>query len=406
MSHVLPFEGGPQRCLSGRSGASSDRTSCSLMAEPEMRHGEDFPFRWVTCEPVFWQHLGAMGGTGTIGGVTLRWAEATDVGRTRSVNEDAVFAGPPLFVVADGMGGHSAGDVAAGLVVERLGLLVDVRLPAMKAVVEALRDVNAAILQRGQSSVDQTGMGTTAVGLVFVDNGERVSLMLFNIGDSRAYLSRDGRIEQLSIDHSFVQELVDAGELTASDARTHPERNVVTRALGVADAVQADYWLRAPAPGERYLLCSDGLTGEVEDAAIGAVLARSESPEDAAIGLVEAALAAGGRDNVSVVVLDVVRLEDADGATSDTAPRIGSIDAVPDAAPAVPEPRPAADMVDLANLPGRRSRRGRRRQKQAAVLIDGIPDLPASDESAEPADMPVFEPADSREPDTLEPDDG
>lgn len=368
-----------------------------------MRHGEEFPCGRVTHEPIIWQHLGAMGGTGTIGGVRLRWAEATDVGRTRSVNEDAVFAAPPLFVVADGMGGHSAGDVAAGLVVERLGLLVDAQLPVMKAVVEALREVNTAILQRGQSSVDQSGMGTTAVGLVLVDNGERVSLMLFNIGDSRAYLWSDGRIAQLSIDHSFVQELVDAGELTASDARTHPERNVVTRALGVADVVQADYWLRSPSPGERYLLCSDGLTGEVEDAAIGAVLAASESPDDAALRLVEAALAAGGRDNVSVVVLDVLGLDDVDVSTGDTAPRLVSIAA--DALPPAQEPEPSADMVDLAKLPGRRSRRSRRRQKPTSPLIDGIPDLPAS-EAAGGVEMPVFEPVDPLEPDTMETHDG
>jgi protein phosphatase len=260
-----------------------------------------------------------MGGTATAGGVTLGWAAATDVGNDRAVNEDAVLAAPPVFLVADGMGGHQAGDVASSLVVDRFGTLADGELRPVQDVVGLLDDVNRSIFEEGQRTLARSGMGTTAVGLLLVDNGDRSSWLLFNIGDSRAYRWADGELEQLSVDHSYVQELIDAGEINEVSARAHPHRNVVTRALGVEDELQPDLWLRPPRPGERYLLCSDGLSSEIDDLEIGRILARG-SLQDAADALIGSALAAGGHDNVTVLVLDVLDV-DAGVAAETTAPR-------------------------------------------------------------------------------------
>lgn len=260
-----------------------------------------------------------MGGTATAGGVTVAWAAATDVGKQRSVNEDAFLAAPPVFVVADGMGGHHAGDVASRLVVEQFATFGGAGLRSVQDVVGLLDDVNRSILDSGRRSRAMSGMGTTAVGLMLVDNGDRSSWLLFNIGDSRAYRFGDAGLEQLSVDHSYVQELVDAGEITAASARTHPHRNVVTRALGVEEGPKPDLWLRSPLAGERFMLCSDGLSSEVDDEGIADVLATGTA-EVAAAALVGHALAAGGHDNVTVMVLDVVEVDD-ELAAVDTSPR-------------------------------------------------------------------------------------
>ncbi len=260
-----------------------------------------------------------MGGTATTGGVTLGWAVATDVGNERAVNEDSALAAPPVFVVADGMGGHRAGDVASALVVDRFESIVDGDLRAVADVVGLLDEVNASILAEGERSVARSGMGTTAVGLLLVDNGDRSSWLLFNIGDSRAYRWADDELEQLSVDHSYVQELIEAGEIAQSSARTHPHRNVVTRALGVEEGPQPDMWLRPPRAGERFLLCSDGLSSELDDDEIGQLLA-DNTVDEVAAALVERALAAGGHDNVTVLVVDVIAVDD-EVAAGTTAPR-------------------------------------------------------------------------------------
>ncbi len=268
-----------------------------------------------------WQHLPPMAGSGTTARVTMRWAAATDVGRVRSVNEDSVLADPPLFVVADGMGGHKAGDVASSLVVEQLGHLVESPPVRPEEVSDLLGSANSEILSAGASQGEERAMGTTAVGLVLIDGPSGPSWMVFNIGDSRIYRCMDGAVEQLSVDHSYVQELLEAGRITERAARTHPQRNVVTRALGVDADAQADLWLRSPVPGERFVLCSDGLSGEVAPEALNAVVSQPRSPEETAGSLVDMAMAAGGRDNISVIVVDV---EGVDGVSHDdhiTSPR-------------------------------------------------------------------------------------
>lgn len=320
----------------------------ALMPRPYARLDESMEVTQVaegggqaTSQRRIWHDAHPMGGTATTGGVTVRWAAATDVGNQRKVNEDAVLALPPVFVVADGMGGHQAGDVASGLVVDRFGSIVEGVLSDVGVVVDILEDVNESILAEGRRTGARSGMGTTAVGLLLVDNGERASWLLFNIGDSRAYRLLDGRLEQLSVDHSYVQELIDAGQITARSARTHPHRNVVTRALGVEEGSQPDIWLRPPQVGERFLLCSDGLSSEVDDAGIRRDLAPG-SVQDAAQRLVQSALAAGGHDNVTVLVVEVLDLYEA-SAIEVTSPRDGITARV----------EPEIDMV-----PSRTERRG------------------------------------------------
>jgi len=230
--------------------------------------------------------------------LTLRWGSATDVGRVRTLNEDSVLAVPGLFVVADGMGGHAAGEVASRLAVEEFARLAEQSPVRAEDLTETVRLANDHILSAGAERGDQLGMGTTLTGLGVVAAEQGEQLAVFNVGDSRVYRFAAGRLEQLTVDHSAVQELVDAGRLSAQAARTHPRRNVVTRSLGSDPGPAPDLWLVPPAPGDRYLVCSDGLTGELEDPVIAELLAANPDPQAAADQLVVRALAAGGNDNV------------------------------------------------------------------------------------------------------------
>lgn len=257
----------------------------------------------------------------TIGGVTLTWGSSTDVGLVRSVNEDSVLAKPPVFLVADGMGGHDAGDVASMLAASTIGSMVENPPSSTEEVASLIAAANAEILVAGASQSEEKAMGTTAVGLVLVASAAGPVWMLFNIGDSRVYRFSSGTLEQLSKDHSYVQELVDAGQITPAAALTHPQRNVVTRALGVEPEVQADLWVRSPMPGERFLLCSDGLSGEVGDAVIAATLGGGGRPQALCDDLVRTALESGARDNVSVLVIDVESVDGVDADDYITAPR-------------------------------------------------------------------------------------
>lgn len=239
----------------------------------------------------------------TVGGADLVWGAATDVGRTRSLNEDSLLATPPVFVVADGMGGHEAGEIASALVVERLRALATGAPASVEAVVAEIRHVNSLLVEAGGGG--SRSMGTTAVILAVVDNGGTTSWLVGNIGDSRAYCWRRDRLNQITRDHSFVQDLIEAGAVDAAEARRHPQRNLVTRALGLDEGVEADFWVRPVRPGERFLLCSDGLTGELTDEEIAAEMALGDPPADTVERLVRMAVEAGGRDNVTAVVVDV-----------------------------------------------------------------------------------------------------
>jgi protein phosphatase len=283
--------------------------------------------------------------------VALGWAAATDVGRVRSVNEDSLLADPPVFMVADGMGGHEAGDVASALAVERLGRLVDSPPTMPEEVSAAISGANAAILAAGARQGDEKAMGTTAVGLVLIAAPSAPTWLVFNIGDSRIYRYLQGDLEQLSVDHSYVQEMMDMGRMTASAARTHPQRNVVTRALGVDDEAQADLWLRTPVPGERFILCSDGLSGEVGSQEMSRILSRSGPPDEAAAALVDLAMTCGGADNITVIVVDV---EEVDGVAYDdqiTSPRGETTRENPTATPGHPPADDASDLPSIIRVP-------------------------------------------------------
>lgn len=228
----------------------------------------------------------------------------TDVGRVRSHNEDGLIAGRRVWAVADGMGGHAAGDVASSLMIGRLHALDEADALRPTDLLTALAEASETVRQHGDEHPRSAGLGTTVTGLAAVEVDGEDRWAVFNVGDSRVYRLADGELARVTVDHSEVEELVAGGIITADQARHHPLRNIVTRSVGGANPPAVDLWLLAPTPGERFVVCSDGLNSEVEDADI-ARLAATPDPQDAAEALVAAALAAGGRDNVTVVVVDV-----------------------------------------------------------------------------------------------------
>ncbi|NHI19522.1 PP2C family protein-serine/threonine phosphatase [Phycicoccus endophyticus] len=237
--------------------------------------------------------------------VVVRAGSATDVGRVREHNEDSVVVGARVFAVADGMGGHAAGEVASQLVAEALAGL-EQRLPAgPEDVTEALHEANRRVLQAQQGRPELRGMGTTATGLVVAGAPDEEGWVVFNVGDSRVYRVADAQIRQVSRDHSEVRELLEAGLLAPEDVATHPLRNVITRSLGTDPAPDPDIWELPVTPGERFVVCSDGLSNELDDGQILELATEHPDPQRAAEELVDAAVRAGGRDNVSVVVVAV-----------------------------------------------------------------------------------------------------
>lgn len=230
------------------------------------------------------------------------WGSATDRGPVRRVNEDALLAHPPVFLVADGMGGHAAGALASRVAVEEFRTLTGRTSVTPDEVHEVFGRIGTALRRRvpaGQSA------GTTVAGVAVATLDGDAYWLVFNIGDSRVYRVGADGLEQVSVDHSVVQELVDRGMLAPEDAAGHPERFVITRAVGTDAAPEPDYWLIPALPGDRILVCSDGLTNELDDPAIERVLGTLDDPQEAAQHLVERAVAAGGHDNVTVVVVDV-----------------------------------------------------------------------------------------------------
>ncbi len=312
----------------------------------------------------------------------LRVGATTHTGRARPANEDSLLVTPGVFVVADGMGGHDAGEVASQIAVERISeLLASTELPTADDVVAAIRTANRDIFRAAIATPGQTGMGTTITAIAVIgdnyagraepnidldepgalpgdqpvelvepptvadsddsqpddaghaDDGEpdiapgaasgnepilpgdvtpvvpaepSEALVLANVGDSRTYLFRHGRLRRVTIDHSYVQELVSTGHLSESEARNHPRRNIITRALGIEPDVKVDWWTLPLIRGDRFLLCSDGLVDEVDDDVISETLALQADPQDAADALVALANDAGGRDNITVIVVDVI----------------------------------------------------------------------------------------------------
>ncbi|HET7278034.1 MAG TPA: protein phosphatase 2C domain-containing protein [Dermatophilaceae bacterium] len=250
----------------------------------------------------------------------LRAGAATDVGRVRAHNEDAALAEGMVFAVADGMGGHAAGEVASGITVEALRELAGRRGLRPDDVIGALATANQRILERAARQPDQRGMGTTAAGIAVVSAGGSDHWAVFNIGDSRVYRIVDDQIQLVTVDHSEVRELIDAGVITEAEAAVHPLRNVVTRSLGSRPMPTPDVWVFPPHPGERFVICSDGLSNELSAAAILDLASSADDPQQAAEALVHGAVQAGGRDNVTAIVV-ALDPGDGDDGDVDTAPR-------------------------------------------------------------------------------------
>ncbi len=256
-------------------------------------------------------------------GLRVRSGSATSVGRVRDHNEDALLDEGLVFAVADGMGGHAAGEVASRIAVEALAHQVDHPPASADDVAAVLRGANDGILRSQEDDPEQRGMGTTVAGLTVVDAGGREHWVVFNIGDSRVYRLADNRMSMVTRDHSEVRERMDAGLIDAAEAARHPMRNVITRSLGSDPAPSPDVWVLPPTPGERFIVCSDGLSNELDDREIMLVARQYDDPQIAADQLVAAAVRAGGRDNVSVVVVAVDAGADDGEDDADTAPRAG-----------------------------------------------------------------------------------
>jgi protein phosphatase len=235
----------------------------------------------------------------------LKWGASTDVGMVRQQNEDSFLAEETLFVVADGMGGHNAGEVASALAVTTLKAGARLGIDDAEVFRELVQQANSAIYTASLDDSTQSGMGTTVTALSIVE-GEEPRVLVANVGDSRAYLWRSGALSRLSVDHSYVQELVNEGIITPEAARVHPRRNIVTRALGIDRSVMVDVFTHFVRTGDRIVLCSDGLVDEVADNEIARVLGQHTDPQETAEALVMVANTNGGRDNTTVIVVDVL----------------------------------------------------------------------------------------------------
>jgi len=243
-------------------------------------------------------------GQSSVLGIAYRWAAATDVGKRRQVNEDSYGAFDGLFVVADGMGGHAAGDVASKLAVAVVERYADLVPLSLEQVSELVAEANGVV--RNHALTDgPDGMGTTMVGVAAIDNAGEPGLAVFNVGDSRCYELVDGVARRVTTDHSLVQELVDAGTISEGEAETHPERNVVTRAIGIEDKVAADFVVLDPTRVTRLLLCSDGVSGELRSDELSNILGTDGSPDAVAEMMIGDVLQRAARDNATVIVIDV-----------------------------------------------------------------------------------------------------
>jgi protein phosphatase len=234
----------------------------------------------------------------------LTWGAASHPGQ-RSENQDRHLAAPPVFAIADGMGGHASGAAASEAVVDRLAALAGGPTVGVDALREALASADADIKQLGGPGQDADAAGTTVAGLALIENAGVLYWAVFHIGDSRIYRCSTAGLEQVTHDHSLVQELLDGGLISQSQALAHPQRHVITRALGFGSSGEADFTLLPVNPGERFLVCSDGLSGVLSEARLEEMMAADTSDQRLADALVAEAVGAGGSDNVSAVVLGI-----------------------------------------------------------------------------------------------------
>lgn len=255
--------------------------------------------------------------------ITVTFGAVSDTGKLRTANEDSFLVGEHLLAVADGMGGHNAGEVASTMAVQLLRESASRRIETFESFTELVSSINDAIHAAATGTAEQRGMGTTLTAIaVAAPNSTPTDqcVVIVNVGDSRTYIVRNGELRQVTIDHSYVQELVSEGVISANDAHTHPRRNIVTRALGIDSKVIVDSWTLPIVDRDRYLLCSDGLVDEVSNEEILATLMQHADPQQAAERLVAAANDHGGRDNVTVIVVDVRLSEESTSETNNAAP--------------------------------------------------------------------------------------
>lgn len=278
----------------------------------------------------------------------------SDVGRARPGNEDALFVGERLFAVADGMGGHAGGEIAAEIVVERCA--AGVAEWTIDALVELVQEANRRIVEKADEDTALRGMGTTITLLASLDHSdeypdERIGIA--NVGDSRTYVFDGEVLELLTDDHTLVQRLVRSGALTPEQAEEHPQRNVLTRALGIAEDVLVDSWELRVFVGDRFLLCSDGLTGELDDEQIASVLRRLADPQEAVDELVRLANESGGHDNITIVLVDVIAGDDRPADSTGEHERVVAQVAGEERPGATPEPELPDGLVLAADaMPG------------------------------------------------------
>ncbi len=241
--------------------------------------------------------------------LNLAIGAVTDVGNLRGQNEDSYVAEQGLFAVADGMGGHNAGEVASAMAIAHLRGVALSGVSSAETFAQVVRDLNSAIFTAATATTDQRGMGTTLTAAALLEStsesDQPSQIVIANVGDSRTYLLRSDELRQLSVDHSYVQELVTEGLLTVDEARTHPRRNIVTRALGIDAQVSVDTWTIPMFDHDRFMLCSDGLVDEVPLDEISEMMREHSTPQHVAERLVSAAKRHGGRDNITVIVIDV-----------------------------------------------------------------------------------------------------
>jgi PPM family protein phosphatase len=302
-------------------------------------------------------------------------AGRTDVGRQRTANEDSLFVSPPLFAVADGMGGAKAGEVASAVAVEAVESAPDSSEPAEAQLAGIVRAANRRIYDLAVADESRRGMGTTLT-LAKV-HGDEVSLA--HVGDSRAYRMREGGLEQLTRDHSLVAELERSGQITAEAAEHHPQRSIITRALGPEPDVDVDTYTLTGREGDVFLICSDGLTSMISDDEVASIVRSAASLDEAAEALVRAANQSGGKDNITVILF---RLGEGEAAATaapaapapvDEDTIVGlKVEDLPSDATVIHRPAPAAAASTTAPAPTRQPRRRRRGggvAARAAVLL-------------------------------------
>ena len=303
--------------------------------------------------------LDEMAGSATVGSMRLSWAARSDVGKVRKVNEDRFFVAAGMFIVADGMGGHAAGDVASGLVVDTFAQHA-AEVPLSVSLLDTVVDEANQSVYGEASHGAREGMGSTLVGAVVVDNGGAEDVVVFHVGDSRCYLADTAGWRLITHDHSHVQELVDSGEIPEESAGTHPLRNVVTRAVGIEPGVRADFVVLEPRQPLRLVLCSDGVSGEMSAEYLEEICTAQRSASDIADDVLAAVLGGRAADNATVVVVDIGLLDRPQSMDDATGPRIrpsapsnmGMIHEVPSRIvdPTGKEISPPSDLIDQVPL--------------------------------------------------------